>query len=85
MREALVRFQPTQGQLGSNRDATIKLSPSASLPPLLPHTLQFPSLPVRFSGQAVSCGRVSVSRLVLTDEIQCFVHSIDLTHSTAVL
>lgn len=31
--EVLVCFQPTQGQLGSNRDATLKLSPSAFLPP----------------------------------------------------
>lgn len=43
--EVLVCFQPTQGQLGSNRDAPMELSPPAFLPPFLVHFS-----PLRFSG-----------------------------------
>lgn len=62
MREALVRFQPTQGQLGSNRDATIKLSPSAPPTPFgSPPSLlgfQVPPLPggVVWEGERLAVG-----------------------------
>lgn len=60
--QLLACFQPTQGQLGSNRDATITLSPPAfslcSLPPF-----RFSGFPFFFPC-VLLCGRTSVWRSV---------------------
>lgn len=89
--DGLVCFQPTQGQLGSNRDATMKPSPSAfCFPPFSLHVSRLGvlvSLPFSSPGGwcPVGGGGMGVSRSVLTAESSLFSHSNELKHSTAVL
>lgn len=80
--QLLACFQPTQGQLGSNRDATITLSPPAfSLRSLLP--FRFSGFPFFFLVFCCVGGRVSGVLFNWWNFVFSTLHQ--LKHSTAVL